>query len=194
MKYKCVCKYCGKVFYKTEYYIKNGFGKYCSKSCKQKHQVGKHSSNWRGGKAECKCKICNKIFYVSNGEKNRGGGKYCSHNCFNISQRGSGSSRWIDGSTKISKIYRDSAKYNDWRLSIFNRDSFTCCSCGKIGGYLEAHHLISVKNLIKKYKPTSLNDILFIDAFWDISNGVTLCKTCHKKIHTKNKQVTGALK
>ena len=54
----------------------------------------------------------------------------------------------------------------EWRISVFQRDSFTCQVCGQVGGSLEAHHIKSYA-----YYPEFRHDI---------NNGVTLCKECHK--------------
>lgn len=56
-----------------------------------------------------------------------------------------------------------------WRQFIFSRDDFTCQVCGKRGGDLEAHHLMS-------YADNS-------DLRSDLENGVTMCKTCHRSFH-----------
>lgn len=56
--------------------------------------------------------------------------------------------------------------YREWRISVFNRDNFTCQGCGVRGCYLEAHH---VKSWAK-----------FPTLRFDIENGATLCRDCHK--------------
>lgn len=62
--------------------------------------------------------------------------------------------------------------YGVWRNSVFSRDSYTCKCCGdNRGGNLQAHHIESW-NIAK-------------DRRLDISNGITLCKKCHKNFHDK---------
>lgn len=64
---------------------------------------------------------------------------------------------------------RQTKEYKKWRQNVFIRDNFTCQNCGERGGRLEAHH--------KKewaYYPNER---------YNIDNGITLCKRCHKKIH-----------
>lgn len=74
---------------------------------------------------------------------------------------------WKDGK---SVTIRRTAEYKDWRLSVFKRDGFACVGCGdNRGGNLQAHHILS----FTKYPNLRL----------DVSNGVTLCRLCHKKIH-----------
>lgn len=73
---------------------------------------------------------------------------------------------WKGGITKESKRLRNTREYQVWRSSVFQRDNWTCQTCGQRGCYLEAHHIKEVS----KYK----------DLMFDVSNGVTLCGECHK--------------
>lgn len=59
--------------------------------------------------------------------------------------------------------------YEHWRVSVFNRDNYSCVCCGNKGGNLNAHHLDGYHWC--KEKRT------------DINNGVTLCESCHKEFH-----------
>jgi len=80
---------------------------------------------------------------------------------------------WKGGITKINLIIRRGLEYKLWREAVFKRDNWTCRECKKekeVSGKLEAHHI----------KPFSL----FIELRFDINNGVTLCKECHKKTDT----------
>lgn len=60
---------------------------------------------------------------------------------------------------------------DEWRLSVFYRDDFTCQKCKCRGGKLHAHH-------IRNYADNkSLRTV--------VSNGVTLCADCHRGFHSK---------
>jgi len=72
----------------------------------------------------------------------------------------------IDGS-----IYKKK-RYQIWRHRVYKRDKHTCQMCGRTDRVLNAHHI-----KMKYYHPELL---------YRTSNGITLCKNCHFKIH-KNK-------
>jgi hypothetical protein len=76
---------------------------------------------------------------------------------------------WRGGRSKRSHIIRTSEEYRQWRMSVFKRDSFTCLSCGKVGGEINAHHIKSFKD--------------FPELIYKISNGITLCRNCHYLEH-----------
>ena len=64
---------------------------------------------------------------------------------------------------------RHCAEYTIWRKSVFERDNYTCQICGKKGCELNAHHIKSFSG--------------YPNFRYDVSNGITLCKKCHKEVH-----------
>jgi len=81
---------------------------------------------------------------------------------------GSKNPNWSGGKTKRPK---DSFIHRMWRRAVFERDNYTCQECGVRGKYIEAHH-------IKKY-----ND--YPELRTELTNGITLCNTCHNKTKFK---------
>lgn len=85
---------------------------------------------------------------------------------------GSLNNLWMGGVSKINKTERQLAmqtiEYKLWRSSVFERDNYTCVECGGHGIKLEADH-------IKPWRD-------YPELRYDISNGRTLCKVCHKMI------------
>jgi len=82
----------------------------------------------------------------------------------------------------ISKYYQQlnhslrNSEWKHWREAVFKRDNYTCQKCGLRSGngkavYLEPHHIVSVKDCV---------DMNFMELIYDIENGLTLCKECHK--------------
>lgn len=63
-------------------------------------------------------------------------------------------------------------EYKAWRLAVFRRDGFKCRHCGRKGKNvrLEADHILP-----KAARP----DLIYV-----VSNGRTLCRSCHRKTPT----------
>jgi hypothetical protein len=106
-------------------------------------------------------------------------------------KKGSKNPSWKGGITAEHLLIRTSLKYNKWRKGCFIRDSFTCQKCGS-KKLLEVHHIVPFSKLMEevKNKLSSLNlydSAVEYEPLWDISNGITLCKSCHKK--TKHKKL-----
>ena len=91
-----------------------------------------------------------------------------------LSRFGEENGNWKGGITPIMVGVRQSPAYKNWRAAVFERDDYTCQMCNVRGGYLEAHHIIPVRD--------HKNDLVM----WDIDNGATLCKDCHES--TKGKE------
>lgn len=77
---------------------------------------------------------------------------------------------WKGGVTPEIRRIRNSTEYKVWRLAVFERDGFRCQmpQCDQEERYLHAHHTKTFSE-----RP---------DLRFDVSNGVTLCKTCHNGI------------
>jgi hypothetical protein len=93
------------------------------------------------------------------------------------------------GLTTINKRIRSLSNYNEWRVNVFQRDKFTCSECGKSGVYLEAHHVIGLKEIIKKYNLKTIEEFMNCEQLWNLDNGKTVCFVCHKKIDKYRKQL-----
>lgn len=83
----------------------------------------------------------------------------------------------IDGKIHISGCKdptgRKSDLYRWWRKRVLERDNFTCRHCGENdGNKLAVHHIKSYD----KHPESRLQ----------LENGVTLCKSCHRKAHGRN--------
>lgn len=82
---------------------------------------------------------------------------------------------WKGGISDKMNLLRQSDEYVNWRSLVFMRDNYTCQKCKRVGGNLHAHH----KALVKFYPELIIN----------VDNGLTLCKSCHHKIHSTNKSL-----
>jgi len=180
--YKRKCNYCQKYYegrgkkYCSRICGKKGkynpfYGKKHSKKTKEKiakSRIGKSTGsneqhwNWQGGKwkkmlTERKpCPDCGKPIWLK------------SSYCKSCKQKGERSPNWKGGITpERIKIWR-SQKYRNWRKAVFERDNYTCQKCGKTNCWIEAHHIKPFSNFPKLR--------------FELSNGITLCKSCHYHI------------
>ena len=92
----------------------------------------------------------------------------------NRDQSGSKNPNWKgDQRKEPQQRDREGERYKSWRRKVFERDNYTCFSCQKRGGDLEAHHIELFSTHIH------LRHV--------VSNGITLCKKCHKSIRQREK-------
>lgn len=73
------------------------------------------------------------------------------------------------------KQIRVSPAYRFWRKKVLERDKNKCVECGEING-LEVDHIIPFASMLEEAKIFGNINMMF-----DISNGQTLCKECHRK-------------
>ena len=99
-----------------------------------------------------------------------------------LGRTGENSRNWQGGKTSLQRIVRGCFKYRQWRSDVFTRDDFTCQECGVRGAYLEAHHIKTFSKIIKDNKIKTIEQALCCEELWNINNGTTLCKDCHKQI------------
>ena len=169
------CKLCGNDFYVYNYLVNIiNRGRFCSKKCANIFN-SKELSISRIGSG-------NPMF----GKKSWNNGLLG----VQIGKRGKDSHFWKGGKVNLNYSIRRTNEYKLWRKSVFERDNYTCQDCGKIGGYLEPHHIVPLNKLIKKYHITNIINAKKCKDLWDIKRGVTLCNNCHRKTdsYLNNKQ------
>ncbi len=199
MLYLLVCPVCSKVFSRSKCdhnkNIKRKSTQCCSKSCGHKvrslkiqtrsiesvlgklftylrvvasgYPVKYGTKHYAGVKCICKC---GNIVNVRVKDLTDNAIKSCG--CYNkemISRKGPLSRNWQGGITPENKRIRNSTEYQAWRISIFQRDNYTCQRCLSRGIELQAHHI----SAFSKYKDLRI----------EIDNGITLCKQCHLGFH-----------
>ena len=125
-----------------------------------KGKVGEKSSQWKGGKPNC----------IECGKKLAA---YSAKFCKSCKQKGNRNQSWKGGVAKYRDLIRRTDQYKLWRDSVFQRDQYLCQmpNCDKIERYLQVHH---IKTFAK-----------FPELRFEVSNGITLCKKCHRSINRK---------
>jgi|SRR3990167_11539430 len=167
-----VCEHCGKLVM-VRRREKGRVQRFCSMKCFGAAVVAKPRV----------CPQCGVTFVNWNNKK------FCSRRCFAASRtgvpmskehrlalcgprchiRGSASAFWKGGHSTERNTERVRWEYKTWRASVFSRDHFTCQACLRVGGSLEAHHIV------RWIDDASLR--------YSISNGITLCRACHCALH-----------
>jgi len=138
------------------------------------------------------CEQCGKEFYAAQWALDLGR-RFCSRDCYHKASigrsawnkgikrwwlsptefkpgqmSGEKNPNWKGGITKDEERFKE--EYKKWRQTVFERDNFTCVWCGAIGDELEADHIYP--------------QAFFPEKRYDINNGRTLCKECHKHTYT----------
>jgi len=153
---KHICSYCEKTFYVSP----SSLGKFCSRKCSDK---GRDSIGYWLGKTRNK-ETNEKISKTLTGRKVKWSKKQLKQ--FRKKVSGENNHSWKGGKCITGQGLRRTRVYAKWRISIFERDNYTCQVCGKKGSKLEVHHILSFSD----YPKLRL----------DRNNGQTLCKKpCH---------------
>lgn len=86
---------------------------------------------------------------------------------------GEKSNNWKGGITSVNDKIRKSNEYIEWRRIVYVKDEYTCQMCGQKHVDIVAHHIKSFSDY---------PDLRFVP-----SNGNVLCRSCHLKLHRRNK-------
>lgn len=154
--------------------MKKDLSNFCKCGCGGKTPVAKYSCAMRGWK------LNQPISYIHGhnmrGKKRIGamtGKKHSVEAKIKMSlssRKGPESNMWRGGVYNKNELQRRSSAYRIWRDAVYKRDNWTCVMCKQRGGELNADHI----------KPFSL----YPNLRFEVSNGRTLCKNCHKKTTT----------
>jgi hypothetical protein len=156
------CLHCGNKFSKkqvhsTKYWEK---AKYCSRKCSL-YYTSKNLS--RGSSKGKKLKISPEGLAKKK-----------------LLASGSNNYFWKGGVSDLKRQIINLHEYRHWRSSVYSRDNYTCQTCLEKGGELECHHINAFSKILKQNNITSTEEALECSELWNINNGQTLCKDCHK--------------
>lgn len=186
--YAKVCLWCGKAF-------EHRSAKHCSVECAKADRNANLTASGRR-KREAKfrqdnnlpaperpkkpkvlltCKTCGKGMMVFPSEGNTR--KYCSRECYAkaVSERQKGTKHFNYKHGLTSQKFSEKQKvrkhpqYKSWVKSVLVRDNYRCRACDCAGGELHVHHHAPWADAPKQRLR--------------VSNGITLCKECHRLWH-----------
>lgn len=110
--------------------------------------------------------------------------------------RGENHHSWKGGVSDI-RAYARGRLHHAWSKFVFERDDYTCRLCGTRGGKMVVHHVrtfASIRDAVLEKHPELDPDIqehkemladLVVEAH-ELKDGVTLCRSCHKRHHLEN--------
>ena len=136
-------------------------------NCGLEKRIAPSVAYGQGGKKFCSWK-CRMEFMRGENAPNSGGGQW---------MFGKNNPNWKDGRGYERKCRHKMPEVNHWRRCVYARDRYTCVLCGyraTKGDTLNAHHI----------EPWAENE----EKRFDVSNGMTLCKPCHKNLHIQAKK------
>lgn len=86
-------------------------------------------------------------------------------------RRGKHHWNWQGGRTEENVRLRNTTEYHEWRKAVYARDYWTCKMCHVKQKHPIAHHLKSFRH--------------YPSLRFDVENGQTLCRSCHKITHSE---------
>lgn len=87
--------------------------------------------------------------------------------------RGEKHYNWKGGVSNVWNKLWATPEYKAWRLAVLERDGFKCVACSRSDRTLHTDHIMPFK--------------LFPELRFELSNGRTLCGSCHKKYGSETK-------
>lgn len=157
---KRICLSCGDEFVTHFFRIEAGYGFYCSRKCARKGSPTKPRT-----RQKVWCTHCGRFFDKHKSEiKRRAGNKhFCSPDCWYAFNKGERHYGWQGGQDE-----RNNPQSAVWRKAVVEREQGRCRLCLSSQEPI-AHH-------IKKFSTHP-------KIRWEMSNGVLLCRDCHKIIN-----------
>lgn len=204
MRWLCRCE-CGNELFVATAMLKNGHTKTCRKCPRHKDFTGQvfgwltaiqidhirinpNGSSQTMWKMLCKC---GNYCIVSVSHLTDGGTKSCGCLQFKLSspeglKRAPRYNKAKTEEAKLAREIRHLGFYVTWRQEVLKAGNLKCSICGvkrssKIT--IIAHHIVSLSSILNTYSIQSVEDAKNCEFLWDISNGLSLCKMCHKRVH-----------
>lgn len=164
----------------------SGFALGRAKGIKKPGQTGANHFNWKP-KTIKHCPTCQKEMVLAPNETWR---KFCSLKCRGLGKRDINSPvyKGDNGRKRLRQRIMDMPEYKEWRFQVFKRDEFKCIWCGSSKN-IEGDHIKSFALLLRENEINSFEDARKCLNLWNISNGRTLCRKCHRTTDSYLKRV-----
>ena len=160
------CSWCGTPKQIHPCHSRVGIKHFCCRSCSAKANARARADVQLSQRITVTCAWCGNIIRVAQWEANRSKHFFCSHDgCYakwlSENNRGEQHPNWAGGVSKRSGMVK-------WAAAVKERDGHICVRCGA-AKYVVAHHIRRIEDAP--------------ELRCDISNGVTLCRSCHADVH-----------
>lgn len=156
-----ICKFCKQPF--TWYNIASWkIQQYCSRKC--------FLDDVQKSPQEFVCHHCKIVFYRKV-KPSRKPPKYCSKKCYHARTRGSNHHCWNGGHSRSYGPH--------WaieRAAALNRDKHICQDCGSDDKRLDVHHIVPRREFNNDWSAAN-----------KLSNLITLCSSCHARLHMQDR-------
>lgn len=184
------CGFCNKIILIKARQLKNSKGNFCNSKCYGNWRVLWFKNNPEEierirtnstGKKQSKETILKRVLKNKGVKRTQEQKELMRKNA----RRGALNKSWKGGKSSISYRLRRSVLFREWREYVFARDNWTCQKCKVRGGQLHPHHIKFLSVILGEIflKTKVYEDIIKFSELWDINNGITLCKNCHKEVH-----------
>lgn len=164
------CAHCGKEFYQTPSQAARSKRFFCS----VEHSVQSDKDH----AFRFNCMVCAKVVFTQPAQMKYRNRRTCSRECNGKVKTAIAERRRIENpptEAALRRRIRYSKKMADWRKAVFERDNYTCQICSARNG--NGKYIVLNADHIKPFAE-------FPALRFELSNGRTLCVTCHRKTET----------
>ena len=144
---------------------------------------GKNNPHWKNKTIKV-CEFCSKEILLPPW-RIRTKRYFCDRKCWALGTRGIGSPVFLgEEATKPLRVrIMELPEHKEWHSVILKRDKYLCVKCGSRKN-LEVDHIKRFVHIVKENNIKSTDDARNCKELWDIMNGRTLCRECHRKTDT----------
>lgn len=131
------------------------------------------------------CSYCSKSIELKPNQIKNRNKNFCNRKCWALGTRGDGSPVY-KGEKAVSRLRNRVAElpeYKEWHATILKRDNYKCVICSSKKN-LEVDHIKRFLFIANEHDIITPEDARNCKELWDISNGQTVCRVCHRTLDT----------